>query len=208
MSDDQTFEDDLPEDDAPDAVGSVEDELERLAAEAAEWRDKALRAVADAENVKRRAEREMNDARAFAIQRFAKDLLGVADNLQRALAAAPRENTDPAVAGLTSGLELTEKALLQAFENNGLKRLAPAAGDKFDPNVHQAMMEQLSETLSGGQVIDTLQTGYELFGRVVRPAMVVVAAKGSGPQAASPQQAAGAYAATDAATGGAFDGKA
>ena len=209
MSDDQTFEDDLPEDDdAPEAVGSVEDELERLAAEAADWRDKALRAVADAENVKRRAEREMNDARAFAIQRFAKDLLGVADNLQRALAAAPRDTVDPAVAGLTSGLELTEKALLQAFENNGLKRLAPGAGEKFDPNFHQAMMEQLSETLAAGQVIDTLQTGYELFGRVVRPAMVVVAAKGSGAQAPSPQQAAGAYAATDAAVGGAFDGKA
>lgn len=154
--------------------------LDALIAERDEWKDRALRAVAEADNVKRRAEREMNDARAYAIQRFARDLLGVADNLARALQAAPGDDADPAVGGLVTGLEMTEKALLAAFENNGLTRVAPAAGEKFDPNLHQAMMEQPSDAVAAGAVIQTMQPGYALFGRVVRPAMVVVAARGSG----------------------------
>ncbi|MFN3815456.1 nucleotide exchange factor GrpE [Brevundimonas sp.] len=154
--------------------------IDALIAERDEWKDRALRAVAEADNVKRRAEREMNDARAYAITRFARDLLGVADNLSRALQAAPRENADAAVGGLVTGLEMTEKSLLSAFEGNGLTRVAPEAGEAFDPNLHQAMMEQPSDTVAAGQVIQTMQAGYALFGRVVRPAMVVVAARGSG----------------------------
>ncbi|MFN3536241.1 MAG: nucleotide exchange factor GrpE [Brevundimonas sp.] len=154
--------------------------IDALIAERDEWKDRALRAVAEADNVKRRAEREMNDARAYAITRFARDLLGVADNLSRALQAAPRENADAAVGGLVTGLEMTEKSLLSAFEGNGLTRVAPEAGEPFDPNLHQAMMEQPSDTVAAGQVIQTMQAGYALFGRVVRPAMVVVAARGSG----------------------------
>ncbi|MFN4296457.1 MAG: nucleotide exchange factor GrpE [Brevundimonas sp.] len=154
--------------------------IDALIAERDEWKDRALRAVAEADNVKRRAEREMNDARAYAITRFARDLLGVADNLSRALQAAPRDNTDAAVGGLVTGLEMTEKSLLSAFETNGLTRVAPEAGEAFDPNLHQAMMEQPSDTVAAGQVIQTMQAGYALFGRVVRPAMVVVAARGSG----------------------------
>ena len=154
--------------------------IDALIAERDEWKDRALRAVAEADNVKRRAEREMNDARAYAITRFARDLLGVADNLSRALQAAPKENADAAVGGLVTGLEMTEKSLLSAFESNGLTRVAPEAGEAFDPNLHQAMMEQPSDTVAAGQVIQTLQAGYALFGRVVRPAMVVVAARGSG----------------------------
>src|SRR5690606_3680739 len=116
----------------PEATDEApEDALARLEAEAAEWKDRALRAIAEADNTKRRAEREMNDARAFAIQRFARDLLGVADNLQGALAAA-QEDADAAAAGLVTGLELSEKSLLAAFENNGLKRVDPAPGEKFD----------------------------------------------------------------------------
>ncbi|WP_292072103.1 nucleotide exchange factor GrpE, partial [Brevundimonas sp. UBA7534] len=83
------------------------------------------------------------------IQRFAKDLLGVADNLERALMAAPKDADGPA-AGLVTGLELTQKSLLQAFETNGLKRVAPQPGDAFDPHLHQAMMEQPSDTVPGG----------------------------------------------------------
>ena len=154
--------------------------IDALIAERDEWKDRALRAVAEADNVKRRAEREMNDARAYAITRFARDLLGVADNLSRALQAAPKENADAAVGGLVTGLEMTEKSLLSAFESNGLTRVAPEAGEAFDPNLHQAMMEQPSDTVAAGQVIQTMQAGYALFGRVVRPAMVVVAARGSG----------------------------
>lgn len=175
--------------------------IDALIAERDQWKDRALRAIAEAENTKRRAETQNNDARAYAIQKFARDLLGVADNLERALQAAPKE-ADAGEAGLVTGLELTQKSLLQAFETNNLKRVAPEPGEVFDPNLHQAMMEQPSETVQGGQVIQTLQAGYALFGRVVRPAMVVVAARGSGAAAGN-----AAYAAA-AASGGNFDGKA
>jgi len=175
--------------------------LDAVIAERDEWKDRALRVAADMENLKRRAETQQNDARAFAIQRFAKDLLGVADNLERALMAAPKDS-EGATAGLVTGLELTQKALLQAFDTNGLKRVAPGPGDAFNPHLHQAMMEQPSDTVPGGTVIQTMQSGFELFGRTVRPAMVVVAAKGSGGQAANP------YGAAPASDGQAFDGKA
>lgn len=175
--------------------------LDQVIAERDDWKDRALRVAAEMENLKRRSETQQNDARAFAIQRFARDLLGVADNLERALQAAPKDAEGPA-AGLVTGLEMTQKSLLQAFETNGLKRLAPAAGDTFDPNFHQAMLEQPSDTVAGGAVIQTMQAGFELFGRTIRPAMVVVAAKGSGAKAG------GAYAAPPAQDGQAFDGKA
>lgn len=190
---------------APQADDDVGAAIERVAAERDDWKDRALRAVADADNTKRRAEREMNDARAYAIQRFARDLLGVADNLERALQHAPKD-ADTQAAGLISGLELTQKSLLSAFEANGLKRVAPGEGDRFDPNLHQAMMEQAHSSVTGGSVIQTMQPGYELFGRVVRPAMVVVAAKGSGAQAGSGTGAA-AYAPAEA-PGEAVDRKA
>ena len=175
--------------------------VDALIAERDQWKDRAMRAAADADNTRRRAETQMNDARAYAIQRFAKDLLGVADNLERALQAAPKD-ADSQAAGLITGLELTQKSLLQAFEVNGLKRVAPGLGEAFDPHLHQAMMEQPSTEAPGGTVIQTMQAGYELFGRTVRPAMVVVAAKGSGPQGQNP------YGAASGTNGSAFDGKA
>ncbi len=175
--------------------------LDAVIAERDQWKDRALRAVAESENIKRRAETQNNDARAYAIQKFARDLLVVADNLERAIQAAPKD-ADGAAAGLVSGLELTQKALFSAFEANNLKRVAPEPGEIFDPHLHQAMMEQPSDTVQGGQVIQTLQAGYALFGRTVRPAMVVVAAKGSGAAAGN-----AAYAAT-VQTGGNFDGQA
>ena len=180
--------------------------IDALIAERDQWKDRALRAVAEAENTKKRAETQSNDARAYAIQRFARDLLGVADNLERALQAAPpvreRGDADAGEAGLVTGLELTQKSLLQAFETNNLRRVAPEPGEAFDPHLHQAMMEQVSDSVQGGQVIQTLQAGYALFGRTVRPAMVVVAAKGSGATAGN-----AAYMAAGA-TGGNFDQKA
>lgn len=182
---------------APDDLGP----LDQIIAERDEWKDRAMRAAAEADNVRRRTETQMNDARAFAIQRFAKDLLGVADNLERALQAAPK-NADAGEAGLVTGLELTQKSLLQAFESNGLKRVAPGPGDAFDPHLHQAMLEQPSTEVPGGTVLQTMQAGFELFGRTVRPAMVVVAAKGSGPQGANP------YGSAPGGAGGTFDGKA
>ncbi|MBI2261550.1 MAG: nucleotide exchange factor GrpE [Caulobacterales bacterium] len=178
--------------------------IDALIAERDQWKDRALRAVAEAENTKKRAETQSNDARAYAIQRFARDLLGVADTLERALAAELGGSQDPAVANLVKGLELTHKSLLSAFEANNLKRVAPEPGEAFDPHLHQAMMEQPSDTVQGGQVLQTLQAGYALFGRTVRPAMVVVAAKGSGAAAGN-----AAYAkASGEGDGGNFDEKA
>lgn len=185
-----------------DAAGGDLAPLDQVIAERDEWKDRALRAVAEIENIKRRAETQANDARAYAIQRFAKDLLTVADNLERGIQSAPKDAGDAASA-LVTGMELTQKSLLSAFETNNLKRVAPEPGEAFDPHFHQAMMEQPSETVQGGQVLQTLQAGYALFGRTIRPAMVVVAAKGSGAKSA----AAAAYAAPETA-GGAFDGKA
>ena len=182
----------------PVLADAAADELEALRAENAALKDQALRYAAEAENTRRRAEREANDARAYAIQKFARDLLGVADNLSRAMAAAPAEDADPtAVKNFVVGVQMTEKELQGAFERNGLKKVDPQRGEKFDPHLHQAMMEQPADDVPGGVVLQTMQSGYELFGRIVRPAMVVVAAKGSGQSAATPSGAQQPYAAND-----------
>ncbi len=163
-----------------EAAAALDDAaVEALRAEVVALKEQALRYAAEAENTRRRAEREINDGRAYAISKFAKDLLGVADNLARALEHAPRDAEDPLVRNLAIGLEMTQKELFTAFERNGLKRIDPAQGDRFDPHQHQAVMEQTSVHLAPGGVIQVLQTGYELFGRIVRPAMVVVAARDS-----------------------------
>lgn len=153
-------------------------EVEALQAEIAQLKDQMLRVAADADNTRRRAERDANDARAYAIQKFARDLLGAADNLERAIAHAPKDVADETVKNFVLGIEMSEKALQEAFERNGLKKVHPQKGDKFDPHLHQAMMEQPAADVAPGSVIQTMQAGYELFGRIVRPAMVVVAAKG------------------------------
>ena len=151
-------------------------------AENAALKEQILRYAAEAENTKRRAEREGNDARAYAIQKFARDLLGVADNLARALAHEP-ESDDAVVKNFVLGVEMTDKELQQAFERNGLKRIHPARGDKFDPHQHQAMAEVPGTDVAGGGVVDVMQSGYELLGRLVRPALVMVAAKTAGAEA-------------------------
>jgi molecular chaperone GrpE len=180
MTDDHTPADidDGGEGEAPEGPdANLEAMLDALQAENAALKDQVLRVAADAENAKRRAEREANDARAYAIQRFARDLLGVADNLSRALQHEPA-GEDPVVKNFVLGVELTERELSQAFERNGLKKVEPAKGAKFDPNLHQAMMEQPAPDVEPGSVIQVMQAGYELMGRIVRPALVVVAAKG------------------------------
>lgn len=197
---------------------TVADELERLSAENAALKEQSLRYAAEAENTRRRAERDSNDARAFAIQRFARDLLDASDNMQRALQAAPKgEIADPAVRNLVTGIEMTEKALQTAFERNGLKRIEPARGDRFDPNLHQAMMEQPAEGVGPGAVTMVMQSGYELFGRMIRPAMVAVTPKASAvstatatASASASAEASAGYAGGNGASGpgGAFDTKA
>jgi molecular chaperone GrpE len=165
--------------DHADEAAAPDTELTALRDEVAALKDQALRYAAEAENTRRRAEREINDSRAYAIQKFARDLLGVADNLSRALAHAPKDAEEPLARNLAVGLEMTEKELMNAFERNGLKQIAPEMGAKFDPHQHQAMSEQTSAEISPGRVVQVLAAGYELFGRIVRPAMVIVAARDS-----------------------------
>jgi len=198
-------EDDTPanwEADSP----SVDAEVEALQAELQALKEQVLRYAAEAENTKRRAEREMNDARAYAITKFARDLLGAADIFDRALAAAPADVEGP-MKNYIVGVEMTAKELQSAFEKNGLKKIDPAKGEKFDPHKHQAMMEQPGTDVEPGGVIQVLQPGYELLGRLVRPAMVVVAAKVAG--APKPDAGPNPYAAgDDADAGGSVDTRA
>lgn len=178
--------DSLLQDAAPLMDEAAEDATAERESEIAALREQVMRYAADAENTRRRAEREANDARAYAIQRFGRDLLGVADNLARALQAAPRNAPDPAVKNLVLGIEMVERELRSAFENNGLKRVEPEAGARFDANLHQAMMEEAAPDLAAGEVVRTLQPGYALHGRIVRPALVVTAARQAAPAAPEP----------------------
>jgi len=209
MSDDETpARSQEPEADAAEATDGAED-LDSLRVEVASLKDQMLRIAADAENTKRRAEREANDSRAYAIQKFARDLLGVADNLQRAMLHAPKDAGDPLVKNLAIGLEMTEKELMAAFERNGLRKIEPARGAKFDPHQHQAVQEQPAADVGAGGVLQVIQPGYELFGRLVRPAMVIVAARGSSGAEAVEQPAQNPYgAASDGGSGASVDTKA
>ncbi|HEY8615429.1 nucleotide exchange factor GrpE [Phenylobacterium sp.] len=206
-------EDKTPADDAEAFDFADEDagQLAALKAEAAGLREQVLRYAADMENTRRRAEREANDARAYAIQKFAKDLLAAADYLAMATAHAPADHPDSVVKNFVVGVQMTEKELQTAFERNGLKKIAPKPGDKFDPHQHQAMAEQPAEGgVAPGAVLQLMQPGYELLGRLVRPATVVVAAKAAG-AAPSPADGAGnPYAANDEqpAGGGSVDTRA
>lgn len=191
-----------PETDADEPATNHGDELSRLLSENAALKEQVLRVAADAENAKRRAEKEANDARAYAIQRFARDLFDAADTLGRAVQSSPRDAADPAVKNFVAGVEMTEKQLQSAFERNGLKRLDPQRGARFDPNYHQAMMEQEAEGVGPGAVVMVMQPGYELFGRVVRPAMVAVTPRASASASTSPPSGEG-YAKADGAAAGA-----
>ena len=167
MSDDNEFD--------FDAAGGDE-ATEALKAENAALKEQVLRYAAEADNTRRRAEREANDARAYAIQKFARDLLGVADNLARALAVHPAvETADPAMKNFIIGVEMTEKELQGAFERNGLKKIDPAKGEKFDPHLHQAI-SSIPHEQPANTVVQLLQKGYSIADRTLRPALVVVSA--------------------------------
>lgn len=155
-----------------------------LAAELEKGRDALLRALAETENTRRRSERQVQEARVYAIDRFARDLLPVADTLSRALEAVPphiREGGDEALRNLIAGLELTERAMIDAFERHGLKRVG-TKGEAFNPNLHQAVAQAPSST-PAGTVAEVMQPGYVLGDRTLRAAMVLVSA---GPSGAAP----------------------
>jgi molecular chaperone GrpE len=160
------------------AGGAAPDEAAR---EAAELKDRLLRTLAEMENLRRRTEREVADARVYGITGLARDLLGVADNLRRAIEALPaqsRETADSGIKALIEGVELTERELLKVFEKNGIKKLEPE-GEKFDPNMHQAMFEIADASVPNGVVVQVVQAGYRIGDRVLRPALVAVAKSGA-----------------------------
>jgi len=166
-------------------------EAAALAKEVAELKDKVLRTLAEMENLRRRTEREVADGRAYAITSFARDLVGVADNIRRSLDAASDVVSDGPAKALVDGVELTERELLKVLEKNGVKKFDPQ-GSKFDPNLHQAMFEVPDAKVPSGFVVQVIQPGYMIADRVLRPALVGVS-KG-GPRTAPTQSASGAAA--------------
>jgi molecular chaperone GrpE len=140
-------------------------------------KDKVLRTLAEMENLRRRTEREIADARTYSVASFARDMLTVADNLRRAIDAVPKEQRDgrdPALNALIEGVEVTERGMEQSMAKFGVKRIE-TKGAKFDPAMHQAMYEVESADVAPGTVADEVQAGYAIGERVLRPALVAVA---------------------------------
>lgn len=165
------------------ALGDPRDaRIAELEDQVAQLRDQALRALAEAENVRRRTDREKEQTRLYAAGGLAKDLLDAVDNLRRALDAAPadRDTLDDVIKNLVVGVEMTERSVLTAFEKNGIKRIEPL-GERFDPNLHQAMFEVENSGKPAGTVVQLLAPGYVLHDRLLRAAMVGVAKGGPAP---------------------------
>jgi molecular chaperone GrpE len=158
-----------------------EGSVEALTKELADARDKTLRTLAEMENLRQRTRREVADSKVYGITGFARDVLDIADSLQRALDAVPvetRELADPMLKTLIEGVELTERALLNALEKNGVKKFDPS-GEKFNPNFQQAMYEVPDPSVPSGTVVQVVQAGYTIGERVLRPALVGVSKGGA-----------------------------
>ena len=168
------------------------DPVEVLKAEISDLRDQRLRMAAEMENLRRRTAREIKDAKTFAISGFARDMLQVSDNLQRALSAVPEQGEttdDNGLKTLVEGVELTERAMLSTLERHGVRKLEPL-NQKFDPNFHQAMYEVPNTEVPNNTVLDVVQPGYVIGDRMLRPAMVGVSKGGpkeGAPAAAAPE---------------------
>jgi molecular chaperone GrpE len=166
------------------APESLEEALAAARAEAAQMKDQALRAMAEAENTRKRAVRDRDDAQKYGVTNFAREMLTVADNLRRALEAIPAETlqTDEALKTLYDGVAATERQLEAALGKQQIQRIWPE-GERFDSNFHQAMFEVPDTGKPAGTVVQVLQAGYKIHDRLLRPALVGVA-KG-GPAAAN-----------------------
>ena len=172
---------------APDGFAVIE----KLQAELAEAKDRALRAVAEVENYRRRADKEREDTAKYAVTGFAREMLTVADNLRRALESQPAELPD-SLKAFVSGVELTERELLAIFERNGIAKLAPE-GQPFNHDLHQAIFEVEDASKPAGTVVQVLQSGYTLKDRLLRPAMVGLSKGGVAAASSTAAQGAGAY---------------
>lgn len=154
-----------------------------LRAEVADLKDRLMRSIAEAENLRKRAEREVRDAGQYAISKFARDVLSVGDNMRRALdtvGSEARAAADATFVALLDGVELTERELLNVLDRHGVKRVDPH-GARFDPNLHQAMFEVPDESVPAGTVVQVVQPGYTIGERCLRPAMVGVSRGGPRP---------------------------
>ena len=164
----------------PPGEKGPEAQIEELATEAADLKDRLLRTMAELENVRRRAERDREEARKYAVTSFARDMLAVGDNMQRAvqsLGEDARAGADDTLKSLIEGVEMTEREMLNVFERHGITKVEPK-GEKFDPNFHQAMFEVENPDVAAGSVIEVVAPGYTIGDRVLRPAMVGVARGG------------------------------
>ena len=162
------------------AAGAATPDPTALAKEVADLKDRLLRTLAEMENLRRRTEREVADARVYGVTNFARDILAVADNMERAMKALDdeiREKADAGVKALLDGVELTERELIKVMEKHGVKKLEPQ-GQKFDPNLHQAMFELPDPSVPAGTIVQVMQPGYTIGERVLRPALVGVAKGG------------------------------
>ena len=173
-----TAKTDVMEDEAvADATPDVMDPIEKLQDELAAAKQDVLYAQAETQNVRRRLEKDAQDARAYAATPFARDILSVSDNLERALASIPEElRADDKFKALVTGLEATGREITTVFERHGINRIV-SLGEMLDPNKHQAMMEQPSEA-EPGTILTEMQAGYMIKDRLLRPAMVIVAKAG------------------------------
>jgi molecular chaperone GrpE len=166
--------------DAADQPGAASPAQPDTVALAGELKDKLLRTLAEMENLRKRTEREVTDTRLYAVTGFARDVLAVADNIRRALDAVSAElraSAEGGVKSLIDGIELTERELLKALEKNGVRQFSPH-GEKFDPNVHQAIFEVPNASVPAGSVVEVVAPGYMIGDRVLRPAMVGVSKGG------------------------------
>ncbi len=161
-----------------------------LKAQIADLTDRLLRAHADMENHRKMAEKEREDTAKYAISKFAKDIVQVGDNFQRAITAVPGEavESDPALKSFLDGVSMLDREFHNILERHGIQRLEPT-GEAFNPHFHQAMMEQEDASVPHGTVLQVIQAGYQLSDRVLRPAMVILAKGGAKKTAPEPTQA-------------------
>lgn len=163
------------------------DPIDALKAENADLRDRFLRLAAEMDNLRRRTDREIKDAKSYAVTGFARDMLSVSDNLRRAIETLPdeaRAGADATVTALIEGVEMTERGMLATLERHGVRKIE-AEGQKFDPNFHQAMFEVPNPNVPNNTVVQVVQAGYAIGERVLRPAMVGVAKGGPKSEAAA-----------------------
>ena len=162
-----------------DMIAALQGELDKKTAEVAAKHDLHIRALAETENVRRRMDKERDETAKYAISKFAKDILSVGDNFQRAIAAVPAEaaESDPALKNFLDGVILAERDFKTALEKNGVSVINPA-GQPFNPHHHQAVMEQENADVAAGTVLQVFQSGYLIDDRCLRPAMVVVSRGG------------------------------